>query len=47
MEREDLGGPSASSAVDLQQALGAQRDLGEKVFIGAINESIGETELFL
>lgn len=47
MERQGLGRPSASKAVDLEQALGAERDLGEKVFIGAINESIGETELFL
>lgn len=42
-----LGRPSASRAVDLELALDAQRDLGEKVFIGAINESVGETELFL
>lgn len=36
-----------SGAIDLEEALGAQRDTGEKVFIGAINESTGEIELFL
>lgn len=47
VEREGVGRPSASRAIDLEQALRAQRDLGEKVFIATINESIGETELFL
>lgn len=47
VEREDWGRPSASRAIDLEQALGAQRNLGEKGFIAAINESTGETELFL
>lgn len=45
--KRSLGRPSASRAVYLEQALDAQRDLGEKMFIGAINESVGETELFL
>lgn len=45
--RDGLSTSLTSGAIDLEQALGAQRDMGEKVFIGAINEPTGEIELFL
>ena len=47
VKRDGLSTSLTSGAIDLEQALGTQRDMGEKVFIGAINEPRGGIELFI